>query len=501
MGQHLLRIAEDRKDSRIKKILDKSFKDLSETKKENLKAAIIAETSDVLDTVPKSAEFAYSENVSKIINKIGPDGHVSFGDLIDILHFPPVHYDSDCPQDCSIQIQCQRAKEVLWLVCLITKKLGHLFPIFSTCQSHMIGSIRDDAKIGDLDEMDINLYIETVNNFLTFDTEMQAVIINPDYENEWNDELFPHFLAYKTDNNVFDTNKYYCDFLSGVYAAISTLTTMDPLSTMDRLTTSFNPCLRCMSTDKEDPECIRCKHEPTCQSHDDHCGCQVFTNPSLARNKIGAVLHLSFTNSDGSKHLMDVDICCPVLDTCTLYDGNITARQKYFTTYKPIGWAEEYGKLIDMSAIKLQSRTVMFRHISRGIVSPMQVCIMRSIFTIPKKTNLQIRRFNRDGTIYGLQKHVLVLLKVLKLCTGSAVTSYYLKYLVHEALQEEMLRYLYYAKIGTGEAIRMVIEHKTIRNKFGSVHAELKKIGITGINVTDTGFLFIGLKKRLVLSI
>ena len=142
------------------------------------------------------------------------------------------------------------------------------------------------------------------------------------------------------------------------------------------LSTSFTPCTRCMDTDRVEPECRRCRHDPTCTSHDDSCGCQVFTSPSLTRSKIGAVLHLALTNPDGSKHYMDVDLNCPSMSISTPYDGRIAEIQDYLTTYRPTGWLYEMRKLEDMypaSANPGVRSGVRFRHISRGIVMPRQV--------------------------------------------------------------------------------------------------------------------------------
>ena len=45
--------------------------------------------------------------------------------------------------------------------------------------------------------------------------------------------------------------------------------------------------------------------------------------------------------------------------------------------------------------------------------------------------------------------------------------------------------------IGWGPAIRMVMKHPKIRDRFNSIHPKLEKLGITGIEVTDEGFKFV----------
>ena len=78
------------------------------------------------------------------------------------------------------------------------------------------------------------------------------------------------------------------------------------------------------------------------------------------------------------------------------------------------------------------------------------------------------------------------MIKLLKACTDSPVTSFQCKYAV-----EEMLMNLVPDDIGLGNAIRRVIKYYTLRGNFDSVHPELQKIGITRVEVTEEGFFFI----------
>jgi hypothetical protein len=99
--------------------------------------------------------------------------------------------------------------------------------------------------------------------------------------------------------------------------------------------------------------------------------------------------------------------------------------------------------------------------------------------------------FLTDATLRGRKQHVYILMKILKLCTASTVTSYKIKFAV-----ERMLNNVDPDKIGMGNAVRKVMEYKTIRGKFASVHTDLEKKGITGLEVTDDqGFLFVGYNK------
>ena len=79
-----------------------------------------------------------------------------------------------------------------------------------------------------------------------------------------------------------------------------------------------------------------------------------------------------------------------------------------------------------------------------------------------------------------------VLLKILKTCTDSKATSYKVKFAV-----AQMLTGVNPHQTGMGQAVRRVMEYRTIKNKFASIHPDLKKEGFTGVKVTDTGLLFL----------
>ena len=76
---------------------------------------------------------------------------------------------------------------------------------------------------------------------------------------------------------------------------------------------------------------------------------------------------------------------------------------------------------------------------------------------------------------------------MLKHFTGSSgsVKSYMIKFALHIALLGAEVN----ASI-LGLNIRRVLCHWTIKDKFSSVHPELKAMGITAVEVGDSGFIF-----------
>ena len=80
-----------------------------------------------------------------------------------------------------------------------------------------------------------------------------------------------------------------------------------------------------------------------------------------------------------------------------------------------------------------------------------------------------------------------VLIKILKFCTGSSVKSYQCKFAISNALHkidvsdmEEL-----------GNVIQKVIHYHTLREKFSSVHPELRREGIIRVEVGKEGLHFI----------
>ena len=92
-----------------------------------------------------------------------------------------------------------------------------------------------------------------------------------------------------------------------------------------------------------------------------------------------------------------------------------------------------------------------------------------------------------SDTLAGNKRLVYVMIKVIKYLTGSPAKSFECKYAVRIVLRNKEPTM---DKIG--EAIREVINHDTIRGKFGGVHEELRKLGVTKIIIGDNGLNFKG---------
>ena len=69
-----------------------------EIHKKWLKTAINEKTACISDRLPKSVEFAYNDEMTKL-RPLLSKSMVSFEDLVDALQVPPVHAEEECPEE------------------------------------------------------------------------------------------------------------------------------------------------------------------------------------------------------------------------------------------------------------------------------------------------------------------------------------------------------------------------------------------------------------------
>ena len=80
-----------------------------------------------------------------------------------------------------------------------------------------------------------------------------------------------------------------------------------------------------------------------------------------------------------------------------------------------------------------------------------------------------------------------VLIKILKFCTGSSAKSYQCKFAISDVLANREVSDVE----ELGDVIQKVIHYHTLRGKFSSVHPELRREGITRVEVGKEGLHFI----------
>ena len=93
----------------------------------------------------------------------------------------------------------------------------------------------------------------------------------------------------------------------------------------------------------------------------------------------------------------------------------------------------------------------------------------------------------RDQTLRGEKLAAYVLLKVLKYCTGSSARSYQCKFAIDQTFLNKSIKSM--EKVGA--TIKEIIQYRTIRGKFSSVHPDLADEGIIRVEVGEEGLHFI----------
>ena len=105
--------------------------------------------------IPKSEEFNYIEVMEKIKNILheteiqNRKKSVKYEELLKELHVKPVHYiDEECEDQCPQKKTCARIREVTKLLDQIMKKMAEKFKIFEGSQQIVVGSLKEQSKIG-----------------------------------------------------------------------------------------------------------------------------------------------------------------------------------------------------------------------------------------------------------------------------------------------------------------------------------------------------------------
>merc|ERR1719239_2065606 len=277
-----------------------------EAAKKGLKAEIVNKTASIGDRLPKSVEFAYEDEMTKL-RPLLSQSTVRYEDLLRALHVPPVHAEEECPGDCRQKEDCDRLRQVYFLVRLLVAKMGEINPVFrlgANRHPSIIGSMKEHTRAFFNNEVDVHISLNRVlKNWFYFDQDNQQLRANQNLEGE-------HVGRYVSNERVFDCKKFSLDFMECLENALGKVDLSQGFRigdkhhkfTMEPPTTSYEPCLRCMlTTETGRPQARRCRHRPDCErhrdgvaeclngctdrcesfSHERTCNCQEYTSPSL----------------------------------------------------------------------------------------------------------------------------------------------------------------------------------------------------------------------------
>ena len=135
-----------------------------EAAKKWLKAEIINKTASIVDRMPKSVEFAYDDEMTKL-RPLLSQSTVRFEDLLHALHVPPVHADEECPGDCRQKEDCDRLRQVYFLVRLLVAKMGEINPVFrlgANRHPSIIGSMEEHTRAFFNNEVDVHISLNKI---------------------------------------------------------------------------------------------------------------------------------------------------------------------------------------------------------------------------------------------------------------------------------------------------------------------------------------------------
>ena len=94
--------------------------------------------------------------------------------------------------------------------------------------------------------------------------------------------------------------------------------------------------------------------------------------------------------------------------------------------------------------------------------------------------------FLDENTLSGNKLFVYIIMKILRKCTGANLTSFKIKFSVHNAL-----RHSRYETADIGTLLERVLRYWTVRDKFNGVEDTLANIGVQRVEVKNDGLLFV----------
>ena len=118
-------------------------------------------TASILNMIPKTSEIPYFQEFAKMKallkeNDFGGDVILSFKLLLERMHVKKNHYDQDCPSDCEQWENCQAVREIIKLIEYMLEEIAKYFPIFKNTAVVVVGSLKENTKINQLDEERVN---------------------------------------------------------------------------------------------------------------------------------------------------------------------------------------------------------------------------------------------------------------------------------------------------------------------------------------------------------
>ena len=167
--------------------------------------------------IPKYEEFPYSKvSIQEKLVQNLRNNKIEIGEAIQVLKAHNVHFkETECGDSCPQPEICVAFHETKIIIDDIIEKVGEEMEICKGATITIIGSIVENTRIGEADEMDafIKLNDKFRSNF-EFDEDTQGLILTDQVTNR--DILQP----YITKENKFDDSKFFDDFVNVTFKII-----------------------------------------------------------------------------------------------------------------------------------------------------------------------------------------------------------------------------------------------------------------------------------------
>ena len=154
-------------------------------------------------------EFTYDDEMTKLRSLLS-QSTVGYEDLLRALHVPPVHAEEECPRDCRQKEDCDRLRQVYFLVRLLVAKMGEINPVFrlgANRHPSIIGSMKERTRTFFNNEVDMHISLnKSLRNWFYFDQDNQQLRTNKNLEGE-------PIGKYVSNEGVFNCIKFSLDFL------------------------------------------------------------------------------------------------------------------------------------------------------------------------------------------------------------------------------------------------------------------------------------------------
>ena len=138
----------------------------------------------------------------------------------------------------------------------MSNKVAEKYKVFQDPELIVVGSMKENTKVGEIDEADVTLLMNRRydKGFFDFDAKNQEIKLYRRYK--YNPKEIPEELAlFVGENGVFNTTKYFHIFIQEMHEVLKNKSVSLPDGLI--LSTKYVPCEICKSTEDITPQYIR----------------------------------------------------------------------------------------------------------------------------------------------------------------------------------------------------------------------------------------------------